>query len=157
MFCKFIRRLYLVSYFQLLPLVLGKSFMPFISCFIKLGQSAVEHHSHYLAVHVQTKSASSFVCCCCFVDRFKSLGIECSDKWTQYKLKIFRCCTSLPEDFFSFRLIRVRSTDSWNALPPYVVDAPYLQALKSRLDSAWSERKFLHRLIYTHLCFDFSV
>ena len=56
----------------------------------------------------------------------------------KYKLKKSRCYTSLRQYFFSFRAV-----DSWNSLPPDVVEAPSPQAFKNRMDSIWSERKFL--------------
>ena len=55
----------------------------------------------------------------------------------KYKLKKLRCCSSLRQNFFSFRVV-----DSWNALPPDVVNAPSLQAFKCRLDCTWSTQKF---------------
>ena len=40
-----------------------------------------------------------------------------------------------------------RDMDNWNSLPSDV-DAPSLQALKSRLDEIWKNKKFLHQFAY---------
>ena len=66
-------------------------------------------------------------------------GVETVTRGHKYKLKKLRCCTSLHPKKTAFRVM-----DSWNSLPSDVVDAPSLQAFKSRLDEIWQNKKFLH-------------
>ena len=73
------------------------------------------------------------------------MDIETITRGHKYKLKKLRCCTSLRQHSFTFRVV-----DSWNSLPPEVVDAPSLQAFKSRLDSIWQDKKFLQGVLPTN-------
>ena len=63
---------------------------------------------------------------------------ESTTREHKHKLIKSRCYTSLRQRFFSFRVV-----ENWNSLSPDLVEAPSLQAFKNRLDSIWSERKFL--------------
>ena len=66
------------------------------------------------------------------------IDVETVRRGHKYKL---RCPTSLRQKCFAFR-----DVDNWNSLPSDVVDAPSLQALKSRLAEIWQNKKFLHRV-----------
>ena len=52
----------------------------------------------------------------------------------KYKLEKKRCRTATRQNFFTFRVV-----NAWNNLPEHVVDAPSVNALKSRLDRLWKE------------------
>ena len=39
---------------------------------------------------------------------------------------------------------RIRVVNSWNSLPPEIVDTPFVQAFKSRFNTTGEDKKFLH-------------
>ena len=53
------------------------------------------------------------------------------------KLKKRFCNTTVRHSFFSFRVV-----DTWNKLPPKVVNAPTLNSFKNRLDKLWSKSMY---------------
>ena len=61
-----------------------------------------------------------------------------------FKLKKRSCKTATRQNFFSLRIV-----NAWNNLPSQVVDAPSLNAFKSRLDKLWKNQKYSTELPYT--------
>ena len=45
---------------------------------------------------------------------------------------------------------RIRVVNSWNSLPPEIVDTPFMQAFKNRFNTTGEDRKFLHCILPTH-------
>ena len=39
---------------------------------------------------------------------------------------------------------RIRVVNSWNSLPPEIVDTTFMQAFKSRFNTTGEDRKFVH-------------
>ena len=39
---------------------------------------------------------------------------------------------------------RIRVVNSWDSLPPEIVDTPFMQAFKSRFNTSVEDTKFLH-------------
>ena len=45
---------------------------------------------------------------------------------------------------------RIRVVNSWNSLPPEIVDTPFMQAFKSRFNTTGEDKEFFHRVLPTH-------
>ena len=71
-------------------------------------------------------------------DQILSLDDDTTRRGHEYKLKKRFCKTATRQNFFSFR-----ETNAWKSLPSNVVNAPPVNAFKSRLDSIWKEHEFL--------------
>ena len=55
------------------------------------------------------------------------------------ELSVNRCRLQLTQNFFNQREIK-----DWNKLPQYVVDAPYVNSFKNRLDTHWKNSGYGH-------------
>ena len=71
------------------------------------------------------------------IDFKKFFELADATSWLRgHSLKLYKpkCHTTLRQNFFSIRVI-----NEWNKLPQSVIEAPYVNAFKNRLDKYWSD------------------
>ena len=75
----------------------------------------------------------------CYSTNFDLINIAQNSNTRDHKLKLFKkCCkTNARQNYFSNRVV-----NTWNKLPPSIVNAPSLNSFKARLDNLWKEYKY---------------